>query len=49
MSLHQNGYLTFDYSEKDFYFASTHEKIYPKKAEEAKKQEQYYRLGKKYY
>lgn len=35
MSLNQNGYLTFHYSEKDFYFASTHEKIYPKKAEEA--------------
>lgn len=35
MSLQQNGYLVFHYSEKDFYFASTHEKIYPKKAEEA--------------
>lgn len=35
MSLYQNGYLKFHYSEKDFYFAETHEKIYPRKAESA--------------
>lgn len=38
MSLQPSGHLIFHYSEKDFYFAETHEKIYPRKAEDAIKQ-----------